>query len=181
MGIFNFLKSKTFFKTLLKMFLLTILIVFMLRYWLGCTTNHNQKIVVPDLSQMSLLKVKSTLDKLDLNYVIQDTMSFNPKFAPLTVIEQNPKTGDLVKENRKIYLSLNSNGFRKIKLPNLLGKTKRHVESELKSLGFKIGTFSYIPDRGKNVVRGLSYNGKKIFEGDMIPKNAKINLVLGKG
>ncbi len=66
-------------------------------------------------------------------------------------------------------------------MPNLLGKTKRHVESELLSLGFKLGTFSYVTDRGKNVVRAVKFNGKRIEKGDMVPKNSKINLILGDG
>lgn len=167
--------------TLAKMILFVIVLIFILRYWLGCSTNHNQQIEVPNLAKMSILKVKVTLDKVDLNYVIQDSASYNPNYPPFSVMEQNPLAGDFVKENRKIYLTLNRKGYRKIKLPYLLGKTKRHVESELLSLGFKIGTFSYIPDKGRNVVRGLSYKGKRISKGAMIPKNSKINLVLGDG
>ena len=181
MKILSYLKSKEFLLTLVKMLVLAIVLIFMLKYWLGCTTNHSAQIKVPDLSKMSLLKVKSTLDKLDLNYIVQDTSSYNPKFPPSTVIEQVPEAGDFVKESRKIYLTMNRGGYRDIKLPNLLGKTKRQVESELISLGFKIGTFSYVPDRGRNVVRGLSFKGKRILEGDLVPKNSKINLILGDG
>lgn len=181
MKIISYLKSKSFLMTLVKILVLVIILIFMLRFWLSCSTNHSQKIAVPDLSKMTILKVKSTLEKLDLNYEVQDIGSYNPSFPPSSVVEQNPKAGDFVKENRKIYLTLNRKNYRDIKLPSLLGKTKRHVESELRSLGFKIGTFSYVPDKGKNVVRGLSFNGKRISKGDMIPKNSKINLVLGNG
>lgn len=181
MSIVKYLTSKTFFKTIAKMLVLTIILIFMLKYWLSCSTNHGQKIPVPNLSKMSLLKVKDTLNKLHLNYVVQDTVSYNPKFPPLSVVEQDPEFGEFVKENRKIYLSLNRKGYRDIVVPNLLGKTKRHAESELRSRGFRIGTFSYIPDLGKNVVRGLKYNGKQLKAGDKIPKNSIINLIVGDG
>ena len=173
--------SKPLLITLAKMVAIIILLVIILKFWLGFSTNHGQKIAVPDLSKMSILKMKSALEKVNLTYKIQDTASFNPKYPPLTVIEQNPEFGEFVKENRKIYVTLNPSGYREIKLPSLFGKTKRQVEMQLRSLGFKIGTFSYVPDKGRNVVRGLSFKGKRLSTGDMVPKNSKINLVLGDG
>ncbi len=173
--------SKALLLTLIKMFAIVVILVFGFKTWLNYTTNHGQKIAVPDLSKMSLLKMKAVLEEANLRYKIQDTASFNPAYPPLTVIEQNPEFGEFVKENRKIYVTLNPSGYRKIKLPNLLGKTKRQVEMQLKSLGFKIGTFSYVPDRGRNVVRGLKFKGKRLSAGDMVPKNSKINLILGDG
>jgi len=173
--------NKSLLIALAKMFGIVILLVIIFKFWLSFSTNHGQKIVVPDLSKMSILKMKAVLEESDLAYKIQDTASFNPDYPPLTVIEQNPEFGEFVKENRKIYITLNPSGYRKVKLPSLLGKTKRQVEMQLKSLGFKIGTFSYVPDKGRNVVRGLRFKGKKLSKGDMIPKNSKINLILGDG
>ncbi len=181
MSFVKYLTSKSFFITIAKMAGLTLILIFLLKFWLSYTTNHGQKIPVPDLSKMSLLKVKSTLDKLNLRYVVQDTARYNPEYPKLSVIEQDPEFGEFVKKNRKIYLTLNSNGYRTVEIPNLLGKTKRHAESVLRSLGFRIGTFSYVPDRGRNVVRGLKCNGKRLQKGDKIPKNSIINFIVGDG
>jgi beta-lactam-binding protein with PASTA domain len=181
MKILQYIKSKEFWLTIAKMLLITIVLVFLLKFWLGFSTNHNQKIKVPDLSTMTRLKMKQALDPLNLNYVVQDTASFNPKFPPLTVIDQNPEPGDFVKENRKIYVTLNPAGYRKLKIPSFLGKTKNEIVLQLKTLGYKIGAFSYVPDRGRNVVRGLRFNGNKLKKGDLVPKNSTINLVLGDG
>jgi len=177
----KFLLTKEFLLTIAKMLLIVLLLIFLIKLWLGFTTNHGQKIAVPNLKSMTFLKMKATLADIDLSYKIQDTASFNPKYPPLTVIEQNPDVGEFVKENRKIYITLNPSGYRKIKMPNFLGKTKRQVEMQLKQIGFKIGTFSFVADKGRNVVRGLSFNGSRIKEGEMIPKNSKINLILGDG
>ncbi len=170
-----------FIKTLSIIVGVIVVLIFVLKLWLNYYTNHNQKIAVPDLSKMTLMKMKTTLDEANLSYKIQDTINFNPNYPPLTVIEQNPEFGEYVKEHRKIYIKLNPSGYRKIAIPNFYGKTKRQIEMELKANGFKIGTFSYVPDRGRNVVRGLSFKGKKLKKGDLIPKNSKINLVLGDG
>lgn len=158
-----------------------IILIFLLKIWLGYYTNHKQKIAVPNLSKMSLLKMKIALSDSDLSYKILDTISFNPNYPPLTVIEQNPEFGEYVKENRKIYIKLNPSGYSKIAIPKYYSKTKRQMVLQLKSLGFQIGTFSYVPDKGRNVVRGLTFKGKKIKVGDMIPKTSKINLILGDG
>jgi len=168
-------------KTVLKIIVVIVLLIIGLQIWLGITTNHGQKIAVPDLSKMTLLKMKVTLENANLSYVIKDTTAFNPKYPPMTVIEQNPEFGEYVKEHRKIYLKLNPSGYRKIKIPKFYGKTKRQMLMQLKSIGFQIGTFSYVPDRGRNVVRGLTYQRKQIKVGDLVPKNAKINLILGDG
>jgi beta-lactam-binding protein with PASTA domain len=175
------LLKNAFVKTILKIIGIIVLLIIGLQIWLGITTNHGQKIAVPDLSKMSLLKMKVALEDASLSYVIQDTMAFNPNYPPLTVIEQNPEFGEYVKEHRKIYIKLNPSGYRKIAIPKFYGKTKRQIEMQLQSIGFKIGTFSYVPDRGRNVVRGLTFKGKKLKVGDLIPKNSKINLILGDG
>jgi hypothetical protein len=38
-----------------------------------------------------------------------------------------------------------------------------------------------VPDIGKDVVRGLKFNNKKIEIGDKLPKNSTIELILGDG
>lgn len=181
MSKLNFIYKNPFVFTIVKMILIVLLLIYGLSYWLGYSTNHGQKIVVPDLSKMSLLKMKVTLEKANLTYKVQDTVSFNPNYPPLTVVEQNPEFGEYVKEHRKIYVKLNPSGYKKVRIPQFYGKTKRQILLHLKSIGLTIGEFSYIPDKGKDVVRGLSFKGKKLAEGDKIPKKSKIDLVLGKG
>ncbi len=131
--------------------------------------------------KLSLEETEKKLSDLSLRYVVIDSASFNPKYPPKSVIEQNPVAGDFVKENRKIYLTLNPTDYRKISVPNVIDNTKRQVVTQLKSVGFLIGKERYIPDLGKDVVRGLEVNGKKIEPGVRLPKNTVIDLVLGDG
>ena len=133
------------------------------------------------LSAVDLAETEKLLAEYKLNYVVIDSASFNPKFPPKSVIEQNPLPGDFVKENRKIYLTLNPSDYRKVTIPNVLDQTKRQVVIQLKSLGFRIGKERYIKDLGRDVVRGLEINKKKIKPGDRLPKNTVIDLVLGDG
>lgn len=182
MGFLQFLKSKAFLIQLTIAVVGVLLFIFFLQWWLGYTTNHNQKIQVPNLHKMSLNDVERNLEELNLDFKVIDSASFNPEYPPKSVIEQNPEVGDFVKEKRKIYLTLNPSKYRDINIPDLNGKTKRQASTHLKSIGFKVGkNHIYVPDIGKNVVRGLKYKGKQIGLGDKLPKNSTIDFILGDG
>jgi len=176
-----YLKSKIFIRTIVLMAVIAIASIFILKMLLGYTTNHDQQIAVPDLSKMSLTEAEKALKNLDLNLKIQDSASYNPEYPPNSIIDQVPEAGDFVKINRKIYLTTNPSGYRKIAIPDILNKTKRQVETHLKSIGFKIGKYQFVPDIGKNVVRKMKYKGKVLKKGDLVPKNSAIDLVLGDG
>lgn len=181
MQLIKYLKSKLFIRTVITILIICIVGVWLLTKYLNSTTNHDNKIEVPDLAKMSLTEAHKTLDELSLDTLVMDYASYNPDYPPESIIEQNPEAGDYVKENRKIYLTLNPSSYRKIAIPEVLGKGKRQAVSQLTSAGFKIGSSSYIPDRGRNVVRGITLDGKELKEGDMVAKNSLIDLILGDG
>lgn len=182
MKIIQFFKSKVFFIQVGLAIIGLLLFVFGLQWWLGYTTNHDQKIQVPDLNKMSLAEVEKTLNELSLTYEVIDSASYNPTFPKKSVIEQNPEVGDFVKEKRKIYLTLNPSKYKDIAIPDLNGKTKRQAITHLRSIGFLVGEdFTYVPDIGKDVVRGLKHKGKQVGLGNKLPKKSVINLILGDG
>lgn len=177
-----FLKSKIFLKQLILALGVFVASLFFLSWWLGVTTKHNQKIEVPDLHKKTLAQVKLLLKERDLDFKVIDSASYNPDYPKKSVIEQNPEAGDFVKEKRKIYLTLNPSKYRDITVPSLNGKTKRQATTHLQSVGFKVNTSHiYVPDIGKNVVRGLKHNKNQIKSGDKLPKNSVITLILGDG
>ncbi|MFY7672241.1 PASTA domain-containing protein [Tenacibaculum sp. MEBiC06402] len=182
MKFIQFLKSRTFFIQIGLAIVGLLLFVFLLQWWLGFTTNHDQKIQVPDLNKMGLLEVDRKLEELNLAYTIIDSASYNPDYPAKSVIEQNPEAGDFVKEKRKIYLTLNPSKYKDVAIPDLNGKTKRQAITHLRSIGFLVGEkFTYVPDIGKDVVRGLKHKGKQIGLGDKLPKKSVIDLILGDG
>lgn len=181
-GLFQFIKSKTFLKQIIFAIVGILVFVFLLQWWLGVTTNHGQKIQVPNLHKMSLADVQTKLNELDLDYVVIDSASFNPNYPKKSVLEQNPEPGDFVKEKRKIYLTLNPSKYRDVLIPDLNGRTKRQATTHLRSIGFKVGNdVTYVRDIGKDVVRGLKYKGKRIESGTKLPKQTTIDLILGDG
>ena len=180
MSFFRFLKSKSFFTQIAIAIIIVLLLIVGLKWWLGFTTNHDQKIQVPDLNKMSLSLVETTLKELNLDFLVIDSVSYNPNYPKRSVIEQTPEPGDFVKEKRKIYLTLNPSKYRDITIPDLNGQSKRQAITQLQSIGFKIGKFSYIRDY-KDVIRGLKSNGKKVKSGSKLEKNAVIDLIMGDG
>lgn len=182
MSIFKFIKSKLFFKQIVILLVGLIVIVFGLKTWLKITTNHDQKIEVPDLHKLSLEETEKRLKALNLDFIVIDSASYNPTYPKISVIEQNPEAGDFVKEKRKIYITLNPSKYRDVTIPDLNGRSKRQAISELQAIGFIVSTeFTYVKDIGKDVVRGLRHQGKIINPNDHLPKNSIIELVLGDG
>ena len=182
MGLFRFIFSKTFVIQIVLAIVVLVVLSFLTMQWLDYSTNQDQRIEVPDLAKMNLDNVEDRLEELELDFEILDSANFNPDFPRYSVIDQVPAPGKLVKEDRKIYLTLNPSGYRKIEVPNnLVRKTRRQVEPTLRSLGFEIGEISYKPDIAEDAVLELRHKGKLIEPKEKLMKTSKIDLVLGDG
>ena len=181
MSLIRFIASKTFLKQIGLALLAAIILIFVVKWWLGSTTNHDQRIEVPDIKGMTIELVEQELSNAELRFFIIDSANFNPDYPKYSVIEQDPAAGKFVKENRQIYLVLNPSGYRKLTIPPVIEKTRRQAEPTLKALGFKIGKITYVDYIGKDEVRKLMHNGKRIYPGDQLPKTSTIDLVLGNG
>lgn len=181
MSLIRFVFSRKFLQQILIAGIVVIAIVFGLLWWLGYSTNHNQKLEVPDLSKLSLEEVEKILEKNKMRYAILDSANYNPDYPPYSVMEQIPQAGAMVKENRKIYINLNPSDYPKLDIPEVLGKTLRQVEPTLLAMGFAIGTISYKPYLAEDVVLEIHHKGRKIMPGDKVQKTATIDLVVGDG
>jgi beta-lactam-binding protein with PASTA domain len=156
-------------------------LVFIVLWWLRISTHHDQRIEVPDLSTMTLDAVEDTLDDMDLRFEIIDSANYNPDFPKYSVIEQIPKAGKFVKQNRKIYLTLNRSSYPELVIPEVVGRTRRQAEPTLIAMGFKIGKISYRPYIAIDEVLELRHEGKKIEPGMRLQKTSVIDLVIGDG
>jgi beta-lactam-binding protein with PASTA domain len=180
MSFIKFLFSKAFVKQLLYALLVLIVLTFLVLWWLKFTTNHGQKIEVPDLSKMTLDQVEDVLDASDLRYEIMDSANYNPEYPRYSVIEQVPKAGKSVKEDRKIYLALNPSGYTKIAVPKVVGRTLRQAKPSLVAVGFNIGKVSERPHISDQVLE-LRHKGDKVKPGDLIQKTSVIDVIVGDG
>ena len=181
MSLKEYLQSRTFLFQMMIAIVIIGALAYLFMHWLTYTTDHGNEITVPNLRKLSELEVEEKLDDLNLDYVLLDSVDYNPDFPKHTVVEQDPVAGSKVKEDRKIYIKINSSGFKTVKIPNLIEKTYRQAVPTLKALGLEEGTITYKPYLGKDMVIEMRWNGKKLNPGDKVFKSSKIDLVLGDG
>ncbi len=177
----RFFFSRSFILNLAIACLAFIFFCYLLLTFLKFFTYHDNLEEVPDLTGVLIDDAKKIISDNKLRYEVLDSSKFTPKFSPLSVLDQIPKAGDFVKKNRKIYLTLNPSGYRRIRVPNVIQITKRNAETKLKSVGFELGQISYRNNIGKDMVLEVRFNGKNIAPGELLPKMTKIDLVLGNG
>ncbi len=181
MSFVKFLISKTFFKQVALAIVAVVVLCFLMLWWLKGYTNHGDFETVPDLKGKSISVVQMELDDNNLVMQIQDSANFNPDYPKFSVIEQDPAAGAQVKENRKIYLTLNPSGYRKIEVPDLRERTFRQAKPNLEALEFRVGKITYEDNIGKDLVLKMYHKGKLLQRGDKLSKTSVIDLVLGNG
>ena len=157
----------------------TLLIVITFR-WMQSYTRHGQYITVPDVSGMYEEEAGNALAAAGLRYEVSD-YKFDKSMVEGGVIEQNPKAGAFVKQERKIYLTLNS-GKEPVKaVPDLADNSSlRAAESQLRAAGFKLSPTVYV-NGDLDWVYEIRYRGEKIDAGTEIPEGSVLTIVAGNG
>lgn len=145
---------------------------------LSAYTHHNDYIKVPDVSGLSFDEAQIRLEQAGLRSQIMDSV-YNEKARAYTIIEQNPKAQEMVKEDRRIYLVINTGNKPKIKAPNLVDMSLTLAKAVIKNRGLVLGQISMAYDPiGNNLVLAQQYKGQTLAEGTLIPKGSIINLTV---
>ncbi|MGI9552620.1 MAG: PASTA domain-containing protein, partial [Aurantibacter sp.] len=151
-NFFDFLRSRTFLIQLGLAFLALVLLVFLVLRWLNSSTNHGEFVEVPDFSKMSVTDMRTAVEDAGLRYEVLDSANYNPDYPRFSIIEQNPKAGNKVKENRKIYFTVNPSGYKKVTVPNIIQVTQRNASSMLRAVGLDVQRVTYIDELGEDMV-----------------------------
>lgn len=182
MSLIKFLSSKAFLKQIIIALILCVVLVFAATRWLSATTSHGETIKVPDLSKLSLDIVDKKLDDVNMRFEVLDSANYNPDYPAFSVIEQNPIAGAEVKDNRKIYLTVNPSDYIDVEIPeNLINRTLRQVQPTLEAMGFEIGKIIEKPDWAKGAVLELRHDGGQLKAGEMLKKSSVIDIVISDG
>ena len=113
-----------------------ILVILGLAYfymYLPSVTNHGESVTVPNIEGMPIDQVEEFLVKHDLRFEVNDS-SYSSKYPPLTVLKQFPAAGAQVKENRKVYVSVNRVNPPTVPMPDILNTSLINAEAVLKAL-----------------------------------------------
>ena len=135
---------------------------------------------MPDVSGRYEEEAGQALAAAGLRYEVSD-YKFDKSMVEGGVIEQNPKAGAYVKQERKIYLTLNS-GKEPVKaVPDLADNSSlRAAESQLRAAGFKLSPTVYV-DGDLDWVYEIRYKGAVIEAGTEIPEGSVLTIVAGNG
>lgn len=148
---------------------------FSLRYY----TKHGQGLNVPAVKGLSFDQAVTKLEAMGLRYEVDSVYMMDlPKG---TVIDQDPEANTFVKDNRTIYLTINTAQAPNVKFPDIKFKSFIEAQSIIGSFGLKVGDTVYKADVSRDVVLDVSFGGQAIKPGDIIPKGSKIDMLLGDG
>ncbi|MCA8830993.1 PASTA domain-containing protein [Hymenobacter pini] len=148
--------------------------------YLPVTTNHGETIVVPKITGMNQSDLEDYLDERDLAYFVDDS-TYDASIRPGTVLTQEPKAGEKVKEGRKIYVSVAMKNPPVIKMPKLTDGSVKNAQMILKSYDLVVGQLKFVPNIQKDAVLKQLVNGKEIAPGASITKGTRVDLEVGDG
>lgn len=96
---------------------------------------------VPSLTFTTLPEAKKMLEERGLRYTIKDTL-YRSGTPQLSIIDQFPDAGDMVREDRRIQLTISMLPGKK-EMPDLISKTLRHAKIILEELGLPLDSVKY--------------------------------------
>ena len=175
---FSFKKNRAFWLNLIAMPLVVIAVIFGVLHWLDDYTHHGQSIIVPNVKGLPLQQAEAEFNKKNLKMVVVDS-NFVKGMPAGAVLEQKPTSGAKVKTGRTIYLTINTAEMPKVAIPDIIDNSSyRQAEARLRALGFKL-TAPEIISGEKDWVYAVKYLEKKLTNGEKIPRESVLTLIIG--
>ncbi len=157
------------------------LVLFFFYIYLPFNTNHGETLTVPDVRGVAYEDLDKFLGERQLRYEVTEDSGFSAELPPLSVLRQLPMPNAKVKEDRKIYVTLNAEKPPLVRMPKLVGGSVKNAQLILKTYDLRLGKIDYQPDIALNYVLDQKLDGRKVLEGERIPKGSSIDLVAGDG
>lgn len=165
-------------RNLLICVILVVVMVVGAMVFLNVATKHNQELVVPDFSNMTVPEAEALASQSGMRVEVTDSV-FVKRMKKGAVRDQNPAPGAKVKEGRRILLIINAMDSKKVTVPDLVGLSMRQAIAELQSRGLVLGNLIYVEDMAtNNVLRQLRGN-REIDPGTSVDSETVIDLVVG--
>ena len=179
MSFKKFLVSRTFFVNLIIAIILVALLVFITLQSLKSYTRHGQSNPVPDFTGLVLHEAETTAAQNYLKIEIIDSV-YTDKVQPGTVVDQVPEPGFGVKENRTVFLTINSTQKEQVALPKLTDISFRQAQVLIENYGLLVGEISYQPSEYNNLVLKVEQDSIEVFQGNLLLKGSKIDFIVGR-
>lgn len=180
MSFWSYVKTGNFWKQILWMLLIVIVLVSGVLLSLRFFTHHGQDIRVADIRGMYLPELKPFEKEFGFKFVVRDSV-YEPERTPGEIIAQTPQPGEHVKKNRTFYVVLAASLPASVHMPDLTDLSLRQAEALLETYGLKVGGKTIVPSIVKGAVVNQLYKGEEIEPGSLVRRGSYIDLQLGDG
>lgn len=174
-----YLKSKSFWISILLAIAITVMLLLVTMFGLRLYTNHNESFAVPDFTGMKFDEVKEKVAEGELEFQITDSLYLKDA-EPGSVIGQIPEAGFRVKEGRKVFFTICAMKPEQVAMPKLTDISYRQALNLMMSFGLNVGNVDYVPSEFPNLVLEQKQNGKAVEEGTLVNKGSNIDLTVGQ-
>jgi beta-lactam-binding protein with PASTA domain len=142
-------------------------------------TKNGQSNPVPDFYSMQVAEAQNLAQKAKLKVEVIDS-SYNNEVAPGAIIDQVPEKGFGVKENRTVFLTINSKMPEQVIVPKLTNISFRQAQVLIENSGLVIGNIIYQPSEFNDLVLDVQKDSMQITAGEKLIKGESIDLVVGR-
>ena len=169
MNVSEIIREKWWGKAILALIIVIVFTLLMDKIIMPLYVQLGEEKELPDVIDMSVDEATKILEEKGFTVVLKDSL-YDANHPVGSVIEQNPYPYAVVKEGRRVYLTV-SIGEKPIIMPNLFGVSPRDAELILKTHELKLRSKNYVySDRyHEGTVMGQSYpQGQEIKSGSAI-------------
>ncbi len=165
---------------LLAMAVVVILLFLGVKYSLEYYTHHGEAIIVPDVKGKSYVKARQMLSEEELIIVVSDS-GYNKSMPSDCVLAQTPGPGAKVKRAHTVYVTVNSPSSPTFAIPDIVdNSSQREAEAKLMAMGFRLLPAQTVTGE-KEWVYGIICRGRRVSNGDRIPIDYPLTLLVGNG
>lgn len=177
---FSFRSNLMLWGNLLAIFIISSLLI--VGTWIGLKyyTRHGETVEIPSVKELDEKDAVNLIRSRKLRAVISDSI-YIKGMKRGQIVDQNPAAGTFVKEERVVYLTINSASVPTMKMPDIANNSSlRQATAKLSSYGFRLTEEEYIEGDNEWVYE-VKMNGRSIPAGTPVPIGATLTLVVGNG
>lgn len=164
----------------LAMAVFVVLVGLGVKFGLEYYTHHGEGIEVPLVKGQTYNKAHQVLDELGLVIMVSDS-GYNKEFPADFILAQSPNQGMKVKRGHVIYVTVNSPSSPTFAIPDIVDNSSvREAEAKLMAMGFRLLPPQQVPGE-KDWVYGILCRGRRVSNGDRIPIEHPLTLLVGSG
>ena len=141
--------------------------------------RQGQEYELPDVvgQEMSALLADNPIG---LDVVVMDSI-YRQDEPGGVILTQDPKAGTMVKQGRKLYVTVTAFRPEDAAMPELSGLSVRQAINELASIGLTPGKLTFVESPYGNSVIEQTCKGKIVYAGQQIERGAVVDLTVGRG